>query len=334
MSFTEDQEAAFYRATQYSHQQYDAVSNPFGFGGVGYLTPGAAGLEGNWAQSLRDMATLASAANSAAQQTAEDADATAGDRDEVAANLATVNTLLQAAQAAADAAAAWAAQAQGTPFVTTEKNANVYDITLADYVIGDGAKIGLNIDEENDGQMYLRVNDGTSYQIVEPGDYSLESGRFQTGRNYALVFEGATNQWVIQNGTDFNKLRGDLNAAGFKINNLRGWKQLNYRGGLAAVDGLYCYTTETAERWHAVRPVTDTGTADITLYVNGMAVNFGGAPSTTVTGGTAFTSVPVNDGGNDYYDLPANSIVTLDIANITDATRMTIGIDKTGGFQA
>ena len=182
--------------------------------------------------------------------------------------------------------------------------------------------------------MSLRVNDGASHLIVEPGDYALEEGRFQAGRNYALRFEGATNQWVVQSGTDFNKLRSDLNAAGFAINNLREWKQLSYRTGLAEVEGLYCYTTEVAERWHAVRPVTDTGTADITLYVNDVAVNFGASPSPTVTGGTSFTSVPVNDGGDDYYDVPANSVVTLDIANITDATRMTIGIDKTGSYQA
>jgi hypothetical protein len=59
MSLTTAEMEAKARAEDYNHNQYDAATNPFGMGGIGYKTPGGAGLEGNWSQSIRDAATLA-----------------------------------------------------------------------------------------------------------------------------------------------------------------------------------------------------------------------------------------------------------------------------------
>jgi len=62
MSLTIDEQAAAARAELYNHNQYDVITNPYGFGGIGYKTPAANGLQGNWAQALADAAVLAEAA--------------------------------------------------------------------------------------------------------------------------------------------------------------------------------------------------------------------------------------------------------------------------------
>lgn len=61
MSLTSSELEAKSRAEEYNHNQYDASTNPYGMGGIGYKTAGAAGLEGNWSQSIRDNSVLADA---------------------------------------------------------------------------------------------------------------------------------------------------------------------------------------------------------------------------------------------------------------------------------
>lgn len=73
MSLTSAEIEAIDRAGDYNHNQYNAATNPYGMGGIGYKTPGAAGLEGNWSQSIRDNATIAEGVSRLAGEAAVDA---------------------------------------------------------------------------------------------------------------------------------------------------------------------------------------------------------------------------------------------------------------------
>lgn len=242
MSLTSTEAAAKARAEQYNHSQYDASSNPFGMGGLGYKKAGADGLEGNFSQAARDVADLAGgvarmaleasddAADAANQVTLAAAQVTLasnqvtlaaaqvtlaeGHADDSAASAAEALTYRNAAQAAASAAD------KGIDATTTAGTGAAYTADFTPNVTdGDGKLYALNIHATNTSTTpTLSIEGGPAYPLVIGYDRRpIPLGLLDAGRNIVITTDGTNNEYAIIGGLPLHELNRDIDARGFTI---------------------------------------------------------------------------------------------------------------------
>jgi hypothetical protein len=153
----------------------------------------------------------------------------------------------------------------------------------------------------------------TTFNITQVGS----SGATASDWNVVITGPGGVE---LVNEAD-PTLSNDLDAAGFKVNNVRSYNHgFNIDGRLK--DGLY------ANRWYFGVPTRifkvnrKCGTGSITAVFskNGSTdINFGVSPSTSVSVTTSLTESAVNQGGNAYIDFAAGDFMAVTFSSNSSA---------------
>lgn len=333
MPFSTPENEAITRLETYNSSAYDASTNPYGLGGVGYKANPATAFEGNWRRTTVDMALVADAIARLAGEVADDAVATAADVIATAADAVATAADVVTTEAARDAAIA-AANSLEFPFSVTAGTSTAYTINFTpDLTFGDGSTIRVSIHTASGDAPTLAVDGGSAHEIVAPGNRSLIAGELAQDYNFLLQYDSSLTKWVIMGGLNPATWQSNRNANGNSITNLRDTEdQILRKGTVTAVTDEFVHKFTRAERWHNIYPDLEAGTCDFTLKKNGTAIDFGAGPSTTVSATTTRTAVAVNHSGNAYIDFAIGDVLRITISNISSADTLTVDIDRTKNY--
>lgn len=327
MPFTTPEQEAITRLETYNSNAYNASTNPYGLGGVGYKRNPATGFQGNWRNTTVDIALIAdaiariadevdtaTAGIGAAVTAAETAQGLAEDAQEASED-ARDQTLIYRDQTAAIVAGAQ------FPVGTATGDGTDYSVDISpDFVVTDGAAIRINLNTANTISDPTVTVDGVEYDLYRDTDGVADFGIGELPNGMMLLcYYEATLGGLVALNVQKRVWYGNVNANGRELHNLAARGQIAWRENVTAVDGKFVGIVEEAMRWQVIRPQVSSGTLDFTIYKNGVEITFddSGETDTITADNTSGTLYDVEEGGDGYIDFDIGDEITLDVANIT-----------------
>lgn len=308
MAFTTPETEALARLPQYNKNTFDASTNPYGLGGVGYKDniPGGnndVAIVGGAVAREAQAAVDSAAAASTSESNAAASESGAGDSE----------TAAQAAQTAAETARDQAQAAAGS--VTALNNLNATTDPTANHDSVDTAAIGT---EFSKGSIWINTNTSEVYRCIDDTPTAAvwilttltvdELGGMATQEANAVAITGGTIAGIKRRG---------YGRQGFVVS-----------GTLTNITVPTRFYAETNLRIHNMKFQTDAGTVDVVQSVNGADnIGFGAGPSDTVSVTTTLTEVAVNEDSNAYVDLNQGDYIEVTLSNVSSATNLLVLMD-------